>query len=534
MSLIYTDKIVRAACAEEVDVDTSVLREFFEKLDKIGYNFKNIMILRHGKVAAECTKYPYGKEFNGTMFSLSKPITAIAIGFAIEDGILRLDTTIKELFSDSFDEKDLSNVEGITVRHLLNMTAGIKLSVLDDKTKGDWLGHFIRTKPTAKPGEKFIYVSENTYVLGRMLAKVSGCTVSEYLRSKLFEPLGIETPQWNKDENGFEAGGWGLYLNIEDMAKIAQCFLQKGEWNGVQIIPRKWVEDMCVPYVRDLPSLFAKDFGFGYNTWCGGKYNQVRFEGLYGQYIIFFPDYDACIITSSGDINQHKMYNTVDEFFPKAFKENLQIISQDINGEFKKFLASNTANVIKSSPRNLATESGTNGKVYSMTKKRFATMLGISEQYFMYLRPGYMDNFCFDFKENYAEFSWTEKNYGKNTIYISLDGERRISNVKLGEIETHVAAFGAWNKNGTFEFQVFEMEVPEIKTFLVAFYDNKIDIRIKVKTNLYEMVVFEFTFKGFKVNFFFDFLSKCAGLFGNISFYPARLKGKIKKKHRDE
>ena len=105
MSLIYTDTLLRASCPEEAGVDTFVLRDFFDELKKTDYRFKNIMILRKGKVVAECTKYPFVSEMPHTMFSFSKAVTAIAIGFAIHEGLLRLDTTLEELFSDSYDEK---------------------------------------------------------------------------------------------------------------------------------------------------------------------------------------------------------------------------------------------------------------------------------------------------------------------------------------------------------------------------------------------------------------------------------------------
>ena len=177
-------KLERADFPEEVGVDSEVLQNFFDDLKESGYGFKNIMIGRHGKIVAECTKYPYVQSMPHTMFSLSKVVTAIAIGFAIHEGILRLDSTISEIFGSKYSEKDLKNVKDITVEHFLTMTTGIYPSVIENKEKGDWLENFFKSKRVAKPGQKFKYTSENTYILSRILTEVSGLTLPPTLLCK--------------------------------------------------------------------------------------------------------------------------------------------------------------------------------------------------------------------------------------------------------------------------------------------------------------------------------------------------------------
>lgn len=527
--MIYTDGLVRAACPEEAGVDTFVLRDFFDELKSKEYRFKNIMILRKGKVVAECTRYPFVAEMPHTMFSFSKAITAIAIGFAIHEGLLRLDTTIEELFGDSYSEKLMKKNEGITVRHLLNMTAGKSVSLFDNKENGKWLDSFLKSSRYAKPGEKFKYISENTYVLGRMLAKVSGLTISEYLKPRLFEPLGMNIPFWEKDELGFDAGGWGIFMNIEDMAKLGQCFLQNGVWNTVQVIPEGWVEAMTTPYTRGLYGLDAKNLGFGFNTWCGREDGYFRFEGLYSQFAFFYPREEACVVINCSDIKHKVIYDLVDKYFPMAFKDGLSAVSDDIAEEFRGSLKTFSYNILPVSPRNLATESGLNDKVYKMFPMKAATLLPLSSTYMLYAKPGYINNIKFRFSENYAELTWDEKNAGKNVICINFDGKRRISNVHFGDMHVHVLAYGAWREDGKLEIQFYTMEIPEVRTWVVEFNKNKIKIKNTLNPNLYESLDNKYRFEGIKTNFLLDIVAKLSNFAGNMIFVGTTLIGKQKK-----
>lgn len=529
MSLIYTDTLLRANCPEEAGVDTFVLRDFFDELKKNEYRFKNIMILRKGKVVAECTRYPFVAEMPHTMFSFSKAVTAVAIGFAIHEGLLRLDTTIEDLFGDIYSEKLMKKNKGITVRHLLNMTAGKSISLFDNKENGKWLDSYIKSGRYAKPGEKFKYISENTYVLGRMLAKVSGLTISEYLKPRLFEPLKMDITFWEKDELGFDAGGWGIFMNIEDMAKLGQCFLQNGVWNGVQVIPDGWVEAMTTPYTRGLYGLDAKELGFGYNTWCGRNDGYYRFEGLYSQFIFFYPREEACVAINCSDIKHKVIFDLVDKYFPKAFKDDLQVISEDITEEFKESLNRFSYNILPVAPRNYATETGLNDKIYKMRPVKVATMLPLSATYMLSSKPGYLNNIKFRFNEDYAEMTWDEKNAGKNVICINFDGKRRISNVHFGDMHVHVLAYGAWRSDGKLEIQFYTMEIPEVRTWVIEFNKNKIKIKNSLSPNLYETLDNKYRFEGIKTNFLLDVVAKISNFAGNIIFVGTNLKGKQKK-----
>ena len=530
MSVLEMQKLERAVYPEEAGVDTYVLQDFFNELKSTGYRFKNIMVVRHGKVVAECTKYPFVQQMPHTMFSFSKAVTAVAIGFAISEGLLRLDTTLAELFSDTYDEKALKKIEGITVRHLLTMTAGKSVSFFANKEKSDWLDSFIKARKYAPPGEKFKYISENTYVLGRMLAKVSGLTISEYLRPRLFEPLGMDIKYWEKDKLGFDAGGWGLFFSVEDMAKLSVCMLQGGRWHGVQVIPEGWVEAMTTPYERNLYGLDAQNLGFGFNTWCGRYDGYYRLEGLYSQFSFVYPVEDACVAITCSDITHKVIFDLIDKYFPHAFKETTIKPSDDVLEDFNELLSSFSYDVLPVSPRNLATESGLSGKEYKLRTQKYFSMLPVSAYFTLAVKPGHMTNMSFDFNENYGEFSWDEDNSPRNTLCVNFDGKRRVSKVYLGEMTVHMLAFGAWKADNTLDVQVYTMEVPEVRSMNFRFDKKKLEIRNILSPNLYETLDNKYRFEGMKTNIILDTVAKLANVFGSIMFVPKKKKGKLIKK----
>lgn len=528
--LFQAGSLEYASYAEDVGVDSSIVRQFFEECQEKGYNFKNFIVGRFGKVAVSCTKRPFVRDFPHTSFSFAKSITAIAVGFAINEGLLHLDTTMGEIFEDTLSEKQLRNVKNISIEHLLTMTAGKGINFLANKEKTSWLKYFCNGKPKAKPGEKFLYISENTYVLSRMLTEVTGLTITEYLKPRLFEPLGIEKPFWETDLEGYEAGGWGLFLKVEDVAKIAQCFLNMGVWDGVQVIPEDWIRLMTEPKISDLPSLYAENLGYGYQVWSAFDGSYYRFEGLFGQYIFVFPKHNAYIAMNSGDVRQFIIFPLIDKYFPLAFKDEEIPVDEDTVESFNNYIRNITYRpILECGPRNLASEAGLNKNVYKFLPHLYFTMQSSSVSFALSKKPGNINNLSFEFLDDFAVMTWEERNYGKNKICINLDGKARYSTVKLGDNETHIVAFGRWLEDDRFKFQVFTAEMPEVKTFTVTFTKKGIRIRTQVKTTLEDMIMFKSMFEGYHHNFIVKAIAKLAKLFGEPIFYPRVKRGKLRK-----
>lgn len=536
MENLFTESgLEQSSCPENLGIDSSLVEDFLRECQEKDYNFKNIIIGRNGKIGVKCSKKPYDSSFKYSSFSSSKPLVAIAIGFAINEGLLRLDTTIEEIFPDRFSPKEIEKIKGITVEHLLTMTAGKVINVLSNKEKRDWLDIFVSGRVISAPGEEFHYISENTYVLGRMLTEVTGLTISDYLNPRLFEPLGIEKPFWETDKEGYEAAAWGLYWTADDMAKIAQLFLNRGMWGSVQVVDRDWIDTMVSPLVGNLKGAYSEGLGFGYQIWANYEGTYYRFEGFFGQYIFIYPKHNAFVVMQSGDSKQFDIFPLVDKYFPAAFYHDEPImISEEQKNHFKDFIDGISYDILQSGPRNFATEQHFSGKSYKMIRRKYITMQSVPSSFVFVKQPGKMDDIRFDFKEDYAVMSWTEKNYGENKLVVSLDGKTRYSAIDLGQNLTHAAAYGRWTHDGKLKVQVILIETPEVKNFVFKFGRKSLKVNMKVKTNLKNMVVFKLLFMGFKSRFFVNVLGVLGNAVGNLYFYPPTNFGRMKKNNDDK
>jgi hypothetical protein len=145
---------------------------------------------------------------------------------------------------------------------------------------------------------------------GVIVQRVTGQSLIEYLKPRLFEPLGIEGADWEEDLQGYQVGGWGLRIKTEDMAKFAQLFLQKGKWYGQQVLPSEWVEEATTMKILQDPAMKPEDRaktdwaqGYGYQMWRS-RHNSFRGDGAYGQYMLVLPELDAVIAITeeTGDL----------------------------------------------------------------------------------------------------------------------------------------------------------------------------------------------------------------------------------------
>ena len=280
----------------------------------------SVMVLKHGEVLLERWMNGYTPEMPHEMHSVSKTFTATAVGLAINEGKLKLADKVVDFFPDKLPAKRSEYLNAMTVRDLLTMTCGHDEE--PNTRRGDsvdWVEGFLAWPVVHEPGTYYLYNSVGTYMLSAIVQKVTGEKLLDYLDTRLFKPLHIERPEWAESPQGINCGGWGLRLKTEDMAKMGQLFLQKGEWNGKQIVPAEWLKEMSSYQVPSAPSStrfedleaagLNKDNnewvqGYGYQMWIC-RHNSFRADGYAGQYIFVFPDKDAVLVlTTSSSLYQ--------------------------------------------------------------------------------------------------------------------------------------------------------------------------------------------------------------------------------------
>ena len=294
------------------DLFTALLRELDASKDTEMHHF---MALRHGKVICECNFAPYPKGMWHITHSMCKSITGMAIGMLIEEEKLKLDENIYDIFPDHINAFSKIFRPAITVENLLTMTSGVTFNESGIVSGNDWLGSFLNASVNGKPGTEFQYNSLNTYVLSAIVTKRTGETLTEYLTPRLFGPLGITKYYWETCPKGITKGGWGLFLCTEDMAKLGQLYLQRGKWNGQQLVSEYWIEISTARHLKTQNDTY----GYGYQLWMEQRPGSFEYNGMLGQNVIIYPDMDMVLVTNAGNKEMFQdciMLNIIRKYFP--------------------------------------------------------------------------------------------------------------------------------------------------------------------------------------------------------------------------
>lgn len=312
---VYEQAFVRATPESQgisSDLFAALLRELDTSKDTEMHHF---MALRHGKVICECNFAPYPKGMWHITHSMCKSITGMAIGMLIEEEKLKLDENIYDIFPDHINAFSKIFRPVITVENLLTMTSGVTFNESGIMSGNDWLGSFLNASVNGKPGTEFQYNSLNTYVLSAIVTKRTGETLTEYLTPRLFGPLGITKYYWETCPKGITKGGWGLFLCAEDMAKLGQLYLQRGKWNGQQLVSEYWIEISTARHLKTQNDTY----GYGYQLWMEQRPGSFEYNGMLGQNVIIYPDMDMVLVTNAGNKEMFQdciMLNIIRKYFP--------------------------------------------------------------------------------------------------------------------------------------------------------------------------------------------------------------------------
>ena len=307
------------ATPESQGISSDMLADLLRELDTSHYtDMHHFMVLRNGKVICEANFAPYRSRIWHVTHSMCKSITGMAIGLLVEEGKLSLDENIYDIFQKKLNTFNKIFRPKVTVENLLTMTSGITFNESGIVSGNDWLTSYLNSSITGTPGKNFQYNSLNTYVLSAIVTERTGQSLTEYLEPRLFAPLGITRYFWETCPKGITKGGWGLFLCTEDMAKLGQLYLQKGKWNGQQIIPEFWVEVSTAKHKESIEGTF----GYGYQLWMEARPGSFEFNGMLGQNVIVYPDMNMVVVTNAGNNELFQncvMLNIIRKHFPRNF-----------------------------------------------------------------------------------------------------------------------------------------------------------------------------------------------------------------------
>jgi CubicO group peptidase (beta-lactamase class C family) len=446
---------------ESQGVSSAAILDFLEEADKKIDHLHSFMLVRHGKVVAEGWWAPYDGQTRHELYSLSKSFTSTAVGLAIADGKLSLDDPVLKFFPEEAPAEPSENLKAMRVRDLLCMGTGHEVEPRVQASKDSWVKTFLAQPVPHKPGTHFLYNTAATYMQSAIVQKVTGQTVLDYLKPRLFEPLGIENPTWGTSPQGITLGGYGLSIRTEDIAKFGQLYLQHGKWNGKQLVPSTWVESATSKQISNGNSPKSDwNQGYGYQFWRS-RNNCYRGDGAFGQYCIVMPEQDAVVAITSGVRDMPAVLNLVwDKLLPAMKPDSLP--SDDVGDQkLQSKLASLSMLAVRTAGL-IVVPSEVSGKIFSFpSNTQKVERLGIEcgkagDSVTLILK-------CNDTKEL--------------RIPCGGNGEWKKGRLAFGPLqEQPAAACGGWGPGGKYTALICFYETPYVLTLDLDFSSDKVRV----------------------------------------------------------
>ena len=438
------------------------------------------MLARHGQVIAEGWWPPYGPELNHMLYSLSKSFTSTAIGFAVAEGKLKVEDRVTTFFPEDLPEQVSEYLAALRVKDLLTMSVGhAQDSTGAISREPHWVRKFLSLPVKNPPGSAFQYNSGATYMLSAIVQQVTGKKLIDYLTPRLFEPLGIEGVTWEVCPRGINAGGWGMNIQTEGLAKFGLLYLQKGVWQGRRILPAAWIEEATTAHIMQ-PAASEADRqksdwlqGYGYQFWrC--RHHGFRGDGAFGQYTIVLPERDAVIAITSETPDMQGVLDLIWEHLLPAMKG--QPLPSDAGAQSR--LLETLAALKLSPPKGQPTPP----LAASISRKTFAfesNMLGAKSVSFNFREKSCVFTIRGDDGKEFSIVcgleSWTrgETNMPGTPPKLTSGG------VLKNSPTSKIAASGAWNDERTFEMTWRYYETPHHDSVTCHFENDEVEVAFR-------------------------------------------------------
>ena len=475
MNSRFDYEIKKAASPAMAGVSAREVKCLLDEWERENVNIHSLIIIRQGIIGCELYKEPLTSRDVHMLYSVSKSVLSAAFGFAVDEGYLSESTTFYDIFPEycKIDDKYLMELKLID---LLAMRSGKRFSVLK-KPEADWLEYFVNGYWEFQPGTDFRYVSENSFVVAAAIVRATGMSLTEFLKPRLYAPLGIEAPFWETSPDNIEAGGWGIQLTPMDFAKFTLCCHNNGAFNGRQVIPAWWIKKATSFVSETKGSQRHRDSqaGYGYGFWrCAGADNSFRCEGLYSQYGISLKNSDACIVITAGAADLQKTLDVLWRHSDKLF------IKKGMTGEDVELCLTPSPRAVVSE-RQETTEAKLDGKLYRMRRRYFLNRIGFPVSslpmpalHFAKTPGGNMQSLRFSFDRQACTFSWSEDGGFHNEIRASMDGSDIRSRIVIGEMSFDVIAYARWLKKDKLELYIRPLSCVAARRFEFTFKKNKI------------------------------------------------------------
>ncbi len=461
---------------EAEGVSSEGILSFLDAAGKSKHELHSFMFLRHSKVIAEGWWNPYSRNLKHTMYSLSKSFTSTAVGFAVSEKRLTVNNKVISFFPDHLPDTISPYLRELTVKHLLTMSVGQDPDPTGTLVSRDsnWIKAFLALPIINKPGSGFLYNSLATYMLSAIVQKVTGQKVIDYLTPRLFKPLGIQGMDWETDPMGINTGGWGLRIKTEDMAKLGQLYLQKGNWNGKQLLPKEWAEEATSIRILQSPKVSqskrdSSDWlqGYCYQFWRS-RHNSFRGDGAFGQYILIMPEQDAVIAITAETPDMQDELNLVWKYLLPAFNKDRLAPNKKMAASLERKLSSLALPLPEKNTTSPAAPS-ISGKTFTIEE---------NENDIKSLSVRFTNNVCYltlaadtaTYKIGFSSAKWQTGETTKAGPYLLSKAKSRSAGLPPFKVSGHYT----WKDKNTIELTLRYIESPHTEKIICHFNNNKI------------------------------------------------------------
>ncbi|WP_277470906.1 MULTISPECIES: serine hydrolase [unclassified Paenibacillus] len=452
---------------EEQGIQSSAISAFLNRIKESQLALHSFMLLRHGHVVAEGWWAPYSPERRHMLFSLSKSFTATAIGLAAAEQLLSLEDKVISFFPEEAPGNPGSHLAGMNIRHLLMMGTGHTSDTMPEMMKdaeGNWVRAFLQLPVDREPGSHFLYNTGATYMLSAILQKVTGQTLLDFLHPRLFSPLGIINPVWDSCPRGINTGGFGLSITTEDIARFGQLYLQKGLWNGKQLLPQEWVAEASALQIQNgdgKPDSGDWSQGYGYQFWrC--RHGLYRGDGAFGQFCIVMPEQDAVVAITSGTHQMQEVMNAVWELLLPALNDIQPELGQQASAAEQLAGQLRSLSIIPPEIKPLsALESSINGQTYQLESNDLQ-----------------IDALSISISDNEARLTLQDQHGGSQELILGR-GAWAASQVRLmpgpAAPDAMMSSF-TWTAEDTLQLTLLMVEQPFIFTIEITFSEQSLTL----------------------------------------------------------
>ncbi|MDQ2087802.1 serine hydrolase [Herbivorax sp. ANBcel31] len=320
------DSSLTESTPENNGINSATLKELNEIIPNDYPEIISTIILRNGNIVFE-EYYGTRKNSLNELRSVTKSFISALIGISIDKGYLDgVDQKLVDFFPEYVNSKTDPKFKEITIENLLTMRAGIDFDNHDTPKYIDWRYNRNLVKPFFEdelpysPGGILLYNDPTAHFLSAIITKVSGMSTMDFAEKYLFDKLDISRYRWEKDYQDYNLGGSGLNLRTRDSAKFGQLYLNKGKWNGEQVISSEWIEQSTKKYTGG--NRVYHDYGYLWWTNTFSSYSCYIASGFGGQNIFVIPDLDMVVaINSKTNIKEHNNQKIIDKYIIPAVEK---------------------------------------------------------------------------------------------------------------------------------------------------------------------------------------------------------------------